>query len=137
MSPADLVREFEDLTLPEASFDHEAHVRLAWSYLELGSCAEAVPRFSRALRRFATHHGGAGKYHETITWAYLFVINERRERLGPGHDWTAFAIANPDLLTHRPSVLDRYYRPETLGSPLARRVFVLPDREGSAPELTP
>jgi hypothetical protein len=33
-----------------------------------------------------------------------------------------------DLLTWRPSVLDEYYTPETIGSDLARRVFLLPDR---------
>ena len=42
--------------------------------------------------------------------------------------WEDFARENPDLLTWRPSVLDRYYTAETLGSELARQVFVLPDR---------
>jgi hypothetical protein len=42
--------------------------------------------------------------------------------------WEDFCRDNPDVLTWRPSILDRYYRPETLGSDLARRVFVLPDR---------
>ena len=39
-----------------------------------------------------------------------------------------FATKNPDLLQWRPSALDRYYRNETLGSDLARRTFVRPDR---------
>jgi len=46
----------------------------------------------------------------------------------PGADWEPFARANPDLLTWRPSILERYYLPETLASDAARRVFVLPDR---------
>ena len=40
----------------------------------------------------------------------------------------AFAAANMDLLSSRPSILDRYYRAGTLASERARRSFVLPDR---------
>ena len=50
------------------------------------------------------------------------------ERLGRDRVWEEFAASNPDLLTWRPSVLERYYTPEALGSDLARRVFLLPDR---------
>ena len=58
----------------------------------------------------------------------MLIINERVQRAGAALEWEEFASANPDLLTWRPSVLDRYYRPETLGSELARSVFLLPDR---------
>ena len=68
----------------------------------------------------------AGLYHETITWAYVALIHERVERRPAAH-WEEFCRLNPDLLSWRPSILDRYYRPETLASDLARRVFVLPD----------
>jgi hypothetical protein len=69
-----------------------------------------------------------GLYHETITWAYLLLINERMERGGRQRCWQKFASANADLLTWRPSILQEYYRTETLGSDLARCVFLLPDR---------
>jgi hypothetical protein len=42
--------------------------------------------------------------------------------------WTEFAARHPDLLTWRPSILDRYYKPETLASIRARQTFVMPDR---------
>ena len=58
----------------------------------------------------------------------MLLISERVQRAGGRLDWEEFASANPDLLTWRPSVLDEYYTPETLGSELARQVFVLPDR---------
>jgi len=44
----------------------------------------------------------------------------------PGSVWTEFAAANPDLF-ESPSVLGKYYAPETLASDRARRGFVLPD----------
>ena len=127
MNDRDFLSAFEDSTLPE-EFHHRDHVRAAWLLLRETSPAAALDRFSSALKRFAATKGKTGLYHETITWAYLLLINERIERGAREAEWDDFALANPDLLVWRPSVLDGYYTPETLGSDLARRVFVLPDR---------
>jgi hypothetical protein len=124
----DFLEAFEAGTLPEEQFHHPDHVRAAWLLLQEDAPAAALHRFSSALKRFAAAKGKTRLYHETITWAYLFLINERVQRSGGRLDWDEFAAANPDLLTWRPSVLDRYYTPETLGSELARSVFLLPDR---------
>lgn len=129
-APADdreFLDAFESGALPEGAFRHRDHVRLAWLYLRRLSPAAALARFSDGLRRFAASLGKSGLYHETITWAFLLLIRERMER-GGEERWTEFARRNPDLLSWKPSILDRYYRPETLASELARRVFVLPDR---------
>jgi hypothetical protein len=122
----DFIDRFEDCTLPAADFPHRAHVRLAWLYLQEHPPLDALSRFCTSLKRFAANLGKPGLYHETITWAYLLLIHERMTRT-PTPDFDAFAAANPDLLTWKPSVLDTYYRPETLHSDLARRVFVMPD----------
>ena len=119
---------FESAALPEGAFHHADHVRLAWLYLKRLPPAAALARFSEGLRRFAAALGKAGLYHETITWAYLLLIRERMERGGPAQNWEDFAARNADLLAWKPSILDAYYRTETLQSELARRVFVLPDR---------
>ena len=84
------------------------------------------------MRQFARKVGKPGLYHETVTWAYLLLIHERMARGPESEDFEAFAARNQDLLAWRPSILDRYYRPETLQSDLARRVFVLPDRLDAA-----
>ncbi len=127
MNDADLLAAFESSRLPEDCFHHRDHVRAAWLLLQENP-AGALERFSSALKRFAAAKGKTGLYHETITWAYLLLINERMERGGRGVDWERFAASNPDLMKWRPSVLEDYYTPETLASDLARRVFVLPDR---------
>ncbi|HSS49874.1 MAG TPA: hypothetical protein VLX28_13130 [Thermoanaerobaculia bacterium] len=124
----DFVARFEDCTLPNSSFHHRDHVRLAWIYLRRHPPLEALARFAESLRRFAAANGHPGLYHETITWAFLLLIRERMERGAAGGTWEDFGTAHPELLSWKPSILDRYYRPETLGSELARRVFVMPDR---------
>jgi len=55
------------------------------------------------------------------------VIAERQARR-PAEIFSDFAEANPDLLSWKPSVLDRYYSKELLASDLARRTFLMPDR---------
>jgi hypothetical protein len=127
----DFVTAFEACALPAEGFHHRDHVRLAWLYLKELPPAQALTRFTEGLQRFAEAHGKPGLYHETITWAYLLLIRERMARAADGEmggSFEAFAAAHPDLLTWKPSILASYYREETLGSELARQVFLLPDR---------
>lgn len=141
MNDREFLAAFEGGTLPEEAFHHRDHIRLAWLMLQEAPLAAALPRFTAGLQRFAARHGKAGLYHETITWAYFFLIHERMRRGAPGArqpaaaaaTWEEFAAANPDLLTWRPSILGAYYREETLRSDLARASFVLPDRLAAPP----
>jgi hypothetical protein len=124
----EFIARFEDCTLPNSSFHHRDHVRLAWLFLRRAPILEALTRFTDGLKRFAHANGHDGLYHETITWAYLFLV---RQRIAAGPDdetWQDFAARNADLLTWRPSILASYYCDETLTSDLAKRVFILPDR---------
>jgi hypothetical protein len=119
----EFVSAFEACTLPPERFRHREHVRLAFLYLREESLLQALPRFAANLKRYAATLGKSGLYHETISWAFVFLIHERMQQGHPG-TFDEFEAANPDLFT---KILDRYYRPETLGSELARRTFVMPD----------
>ena len=123
-----LIRSFEAGEEPAGGFHHAEHVRVAWWYLRQHPWPEALARFGAALRRFAAAQGKPNLFHETITTAFVLVINQRLDDADRHAPWTDFVAQNPDLLTWRPSVLDRYYRPDTLQSERARRSFVLPDR---------
>lgn len=124
MSDALLLAGFEAATLLE--FPHRDHVRVAWLYLRRDPLLRASERLSADLRRFAMAKGKPGLYHETLTLAFLFLIHERMG--AHDEDFASFAARNPDLFQWNPSVLERYYRKETLASERARRSFVLPDR---------
>ena len=121
-----LIAGFEDCTLPPGEFHHEQHVQVVWCYLREMPLATAAARFIGHLKRYASTAGKPGLYHETITWA-LLILTDERMRQAPDADWDEFRRANRDLLTWKPSILDRYYRPETLRSDRARAVFVFPD----------
>jgi hypothetical protein len=119
----EFVSAFEACTLPPDLFPHRAHVRLAWLYLREDSVLAALDRFVRNLKRYATSLGAATKYHETITWAYVFLIHERMQR-GSFATFEEFAAANEDLFN---GILEKYYAKETLASETARATFVMPD----------
>jgi len=121
MTDAEFLVSLESGTLPESELDHAGHVRAAWLYLRQGSFPEALARMSGTLRNYAAAHAKPDRYHETVTVAYLALINERLLLRGGG--WRGFLEQNHELLERR--LLTHYYRPETLASPAARRVFIL------------
>jgi hypothetical protein len=128
MNDAELVQQFEAGEVPPGGFHHRDHVRVAWWYLRHHSLPEALARFCRNLRQFASAQGKPELFHETITTAYFLLINERLDADGGALTWEEFANRNSDLMAWRPSILTRYYRDDTLASPRAKRTFVMPDR---------
>jgi len=126
MTDHEFLARFEACTLDP--FHHQDHVRAAFLYLRRYSALEAIERFSAGLRNFAAAKGKPGLYHETVTWAYLFLIRERMLQREAGQSWDEFAARNPDLLNWKESILRKYYCEETLASDLARSVFLLPDK---------
>ena len=127
MTNDELIRAFETDSVPENSFHHADHVRLAFAYLSRYPVLQALDRCACALKQFAAARGKAQLYNETITHAYFFLIRERMARCA-GAGWDEFAEGNPDLLVWKGGILGRYYQDATLQSELARAVFVFPDK---------
>lgn len=128
---APTIDAFEAGDFDVASFDHAAHLFVAWQYLCRWPLDESIRRFRGALPRLTRKLGIADKYHETITLFYLYEMAERMP--APDNDmgetdWPVFVAANPDLFDKAPPLISRRYSPERLGSAMARRQFLLPDR---------
>jgi hypothetical protein len=128
MSDEEFIERFEDCTLPAEDFHHADHIRVVWLYLNRYSVLETLARFCGGLKHFATVNGRSRLYHETISWAHVFLIHERVQRHGAVQSWQQFAEANADLFDWKNSILNSFYRDETLRSDFARRVFVFPDK---------
>jgi hypothetical protein len=127
MIESEWMEAFERCTLPNDSFHHADHVRMAFLYLQKHTPLEALGRFSSALARFAAANGNPNLYNETITRAFLMLIRERVARADSPQTWVEFSASNTDLLRWDDNILKKYYRPETLSSELAKNVFLFPD----------
>jgi hypothetical protein len=128
MTEHEWMAEFEKCTLPNGSFHHADHVKMAFLYLQEYPPLEALSRFSSALMRFAAAQGKPDLYNETITWGFVLLIRERMARASSPQSWAEFSVSNADLLLWDNNVLKKYYFSETLSSELAKRVFLFPDR---------
>ena len=120
---AEKLRAFETGALDLAKFPHSEHVRLGYEMLGRYGFGEGVARFSRGLKSLAAKAGKPQVYHETITVAFLALINERRA-LGAAQSWGEFEAGNPDLFDKR--CLAKWYGAEQLATDLARQTFCLP-----------
>jgi hypothetical protein len=126
----ELLRRFEDCTLPREEWTHAAHLTVAlWHLLQL-DWPEAVERVRGGIRRYNAAHGvratPTGGYHETLTLFWLRAVrafleaerNEARSLVNLANELAETADRNLPL---------RHYTRERLFSPEARAAWVEPD----------
>ena len=122
----DIVAAFETGSLDPAQFNHRTHLAFGWHYLQRDGFPEGALHFRRHLQNYVAKVGAQSKYHETITWAYLAMIQERMAVRSFASSEELLA-AHPELLDHRTGALAAHYDVAALlASPLARASFVLP-----------
>ena len=124
------ISALEACLLPPRCFDHAAHVRAGYAYLCRLTFPDAIARMCRTIKRYADSMGKTGLYHETITIAFMALIQERLQVRGAAGGWNGFAAENPELL--RKEALLAYYPRAVLDSPAARRRLVLLPRDAEA-----
>jgi hypothetical protein len=107
------------------SFDHRAHLQLAWEAIARGGLPAALVEIPAYLRGMARAAGQPDRYHETVTVGFLLLIADRCAEPPASEPFDGFVERNLDLLD--PGVLQRFWRPATLRSDRARRRFVFPD----------
>jgi hypothetical protein len=130
-TPADndgaLLRSFENGTLDPAQFSHRRHLQVAWAYLRRDGFTAGAAHFCTHLKAYVASVGATGKYHETITWAYLVLLNEEMSlRTARDESFDEVMSRRPDLLDHRNGAIAQRYTRAELDNPDARRVFMLP-----------
>lgn len=124
--PGSTLAQFEALEVVPEEFGHEAHVYVAWSYLQKFDLLVSIDRYRSALRRLTAKLGVPGKYHETMTWFYMIKVAERATG-DAATDWATFKKLNGDLFERGPGIIGRFYSETRLMSEEARNMFVLPD----------
>lgn len=127
LSDDDFVNGFEAATL--ADFPHADHVRITVIYLTRHGRDATLRRMADGILSFATAKGAPGKFHATITRAWVELVDAARRAHPEAPDAAALVAACP-LLLERDALL-RFYSRERLDSPEARAGWLPPDRTGS------
>lgn len=132
MTDDELLRQFEDLSLPFSEWTHRAHVRMAFLYLSAHSFDEALDRIRVGIKAYNAANnrpdGPTEGYNETTTVAFLRLVDAMMRAYGkvcPTPDSEAFCDAHPQLVSSR--VLRLFYSPERRLHPDAKTTFVEPD----------
>ena len=120
---AQFLAALEDCSLPPDCFDHAAHVRAGYLYLLRAPFPSATAAMCTTIARYARALGKPDRYHETITIAFMALINAQMRGPGDGGGWEQFRARNPQLL--RSDALLAYYPRAVLESRAARSCFTL------------
>jgi hypothetical protein len=125
MTDDEFVTAFLTGKLPPTQFHHRDHLRLTWVLVRLTGVEAAMKRVTSGIRYFASQHGQAEKYHETMTRFWVLLVGHM---VATRPDIATF----DDFLTAFPMLLDkdlpyRHWRRETMLSPDARARWVEPD----------
>lgn len=116
---------FLDGRLDPASFTHREHVRASWLLVRRLPLERAIDQACMAIARMAQRAGAPGKFHRTLSVAFMRVIASRPAAAS----WEDFLAANADLVMDGRRVLARYYSDTLLHSLAARENFLPPDRD--------
>jgi hypothetical protein len=145
MTDDEFLTAFEECELSRKDWTHEAHVRMAWLYVQrIESDADVFDRIRSGIKKLnetflrrqmascirlpgkKPDPRGLDGYHETITVAFVTVI---ASRIVQDEDFTTFSARNPDLFDRKFPALLKHYTPERLYSAPAKMEFLAPDLE--------
>jgi hypothetical protein len=137
-----LVRQFENRTLPKASWTHHAHLTVGMYYAMNFEIDEAIVKMRAGIIGYnesvGTMNTDSGGYHETITLFWMRTcfdfVNAEHVVLSPGGNQRneqapMFQIVNAFLestRSNRNSILE-FYSSGLLFSKEARKSFAEPD----------
>lgn len=125
MSDDDFVQDFLNGTVPPAQFHHRDHLRLSWYLIRQHGMQAAAQTITAGIQRFATLHGQAQKYHETLTRFWIRIVGHLIEVRPDITEFATFLASFPQLLDK--DLPYRHWRRETMGSATARAQWVEPD----------
>ncbi|MGI8908104.1 MAG: hypothetical protein ACR2IE_16645 [Candidatus Sumerlaeaceae bacterium] len=105
MSDHDFLAAFENTSLPLNQWHHREHLRVAYLYLCGNNWTAALQKMRYGVQQYNTAHAiaqsPAGGYHETLTYAWLRLVQFVLEQFGAEINSEAFLDKHSQLLEKR------------------------------------
>jgi hypothetical protein len=129
MTDEEFLRQFEAGRLPLEQWHHKEHIKVAYLYLRKLPFDEAVAQIRKQIKAHNAAQGvkesPTSGYHETMTKAWLQLVELTLKEYGPAESADAFYEQSPQLWQTK--TLRLFYSKELFMSPRAKVEFVQPD----------
>jgi hypothetical protein len=123
------VEAFEAQGFPLEKWHHREHIKIAYLYLLRFPFDEAVSRLRSGILALNARHQVPDAvdrgYHETMTQAWMRLVNCTLSEFGPAETADAFVDQHTQLLSKRALLF--FYSRDRIRSPEAKQKFVEPD----------
>ncbi|WP_067029637.1 hypothetical protein [Allomuricauda sp. CP2A] len=125
-SDSEFVEAFENGNLNPKLFDHEAHLRMAWVYIQNHGEQKAVEKACSGIKHFDVVHGKGNKFHTTITVAAVKVVHHFVKK-SSSSTFSDFIEEFPRLKVAFKELLDQHYGFNIFSDEKAKASYVPPD----------
>jgi hypothetical protein len=119
-------KEFSDCSLNEKLFSHEAHLRLAWVYLDRYGLDATIKNICEQLQKYVKAVGAADKYNKTLTIAAIKAVHHFRQR-SDSNRFIDFITEFPRLKFNFKDLIGAHYKFDIYNSPDAKKEYLKPD----------
>lgn len=122
------VEGFEKCTMDPSWFTHQAHLRIAYLYLEKYGAKIAARRLCKRIENFDRTFGSGKKYHCTITMASVGIV-DHFVRKSSGDSFISLINEFPVLKDDFKKLLFSHYSRHLIDLPESKLNYFLPDIE--------
>ncbi|WP_318308323.1 hypothetical protein [Flagellimonas crocea] len=126
MDDAHFIRAFEAGKFQPKAFNHRAHIKLAWIYLNLFDEETTISKTCGAIKNFDKLHGDGSKYHHTLTVAAVKVVHHFKQK-SMATTFDDFVAENPKLIASFKELLFQHYGESLLADPRGKTAYLEPD----------
>lgn len=126
LSDLEFERQFKNCTFNPKLFSHEAHIRLAWIYVNNYGVEAASENLCQQIKLFDATFDDGTKYNKTITVACVKTVNHFSQK-SKATNFKDFILEFPRLKTNFKDLLDAHYGFDIYYSKEAKKYYLAPD----------
>ncbi|MBQ4820715.1 hypothetical protein [Aquimarina sp. MMG016] len=126
LTDSNFIEQFKNGSLNPQIFNHEAHLRLAWLYIDKFGIKQAEKHIQKQLQNFVEIVGGKDKYHKTLTIVAIRIVNHFI-RKSESDNFNDFIDEFPQLKSEFKELVNTHYSFNIFSSDKARTEFLKPD----------
>ena len=126
LSDFEFTKQFIKGTLNPKVFNHEAHLRLAWLYIDQSGIKQAEEDIQNQLQNFVEIVGAKDKYHKTLTIVAIRIVNHFMQK-SKSNNFADFINEFPQLKFEFKELVNTHYSFNIFNSAKAKTEFLKPD----------